>query len=389
MSFEKQKKVNNVMDNIPFLDLPAQNRALKADLMEVVSAALDTAGFIGGPQVANFEKEFAAFTDSPLAVGLANGTDALRLALIAMGIGRGDRVVTVPNTFIATTEAISQAGAMIDFVDISPDTCLMDMNRLEDMLKDRFARSPKELRPKAIVPVHLYGQCVDMDAVSSLAEHYGLLVLEDAAQAHGASYKGRNAGTLGHAAAFSFYPGKNLGACGEAGAVTTTDAGLAERITMLRDHGQKTKYNHALEGYNARLDAIQAGFLRVKLKHLSSWNAARREIAAQYDAAFLGVDWISPVKTLPHNASSHHLYVIHVDGRQQLMDYLKEHGVNTALHYPIPLHLQECYRHLGYAQGAFPHAERSAATLLSLPMFPELGRERAQRVIDAVLSFKH
>lgn len=376
------------MDNIPFLDLPAQNRALKADLMEVVSAALDTAGFIGGSQVVNFEKEFAAFIGSPLTVGLANGTDALRLALIALGICRGDRVVTVPNTFIATTEAISQAGAAIDFVDIDSDTCLMDMNHLEDMLKDRFTRSSRELRPKAIVPVHLYGQCVDMDAVSSLAERYDLLVIEDAAQAHGASYKGRNAGTLGHVAAFSFYPGKNLGACGEAGAVTTADAGLADRIAMLRDHGQKTKYNHALEGYNGRLDAVQAGFLRVKLKHLSLWNAARREIAAQYDAAFMGVNWIRPVKLLPHNVSSHHLYVIHVEGREQLMEHLKECGVSTALHYPIPLHLQECYRNLGYVEGAFPHAERSAATLLSLPMFPELGRERAQRVIDAVLGFK-
>ena len=372
---------------IPFFDLPAQHIALKQELMQVFSDALDSAGFSGGPIVEAFEEEFAAFVGVNHAVGVASGTDALELALVAMGIKAGSRVVTVPNTFIATTEIISRAGARIDFVDIDPETCLMDPNRLEEHLKRRFA-GPRVDWPSAIIPVHLYGQCADMDAVLCLGQQYDLLVLEDAAQAHGATYKGKPAGSMGHAAAFSFYPGKNLGACGEAGAVTTNDPGIAEKVAMLRDHGQQTKYYHAVEGCNGRLDAIQAGFLRVKLPHLAKWNALRQQVAGAYDSAFEGVDWLRLVKVRPDNVSSHHLYVIHTRQRDQLREHLEKNSIETGLHYPLPLHLQECYVHLGFERGSFPEAERSADELVSLPMFPELGLDRARKVIDSVLAFE-
>lgn len=349
---------------------------------------MDEATFVGGPAVTEFETEFARFVGSEFAVGVASGTDALRLALIAMGIAPGARVVTVPNTFIATTEAISQAGGRFEFVDVDPDTCLMDSNRLEDHLKKRFRSAPSDAHPSAIVPVHLYGQCADMDAINDLARKYELLVLEDAAQAHGATYKGRSAGTLGDAAAFSFYAGKNLGACGEAGAVVTNNQEIADKVRMLRDHGQKSKYFHTLEGYNARLDALQAGILRVKLRYLPEWNAARREIAAFYDAAFAGSEWVRPIRVKPYNVSCYHVYVIHVPQRDALQVHLKALGIATGLHYPIPLHLQECYTYLNLGVGCFPHAERSASESLSLPIFPELGIERAQYVADAVKNFR-
>lgn len=372
---------------VPFLDLPAQHRTLKGELMQVISDALDRAAFIGGSAVEAFEKEFAGFLGCAFAVGVASGTDALRLALSAMGVGLGSRVVTVPNTFIATTEAISQTGALFDFIDVDPATCLMDPNRLEDYLKTAFNKS-KEHRPSAVIPVHLYGQCADMDSVLALARQYGLFVLEDAAQAHGAMYKGRYAGTLGDAAAFSFYPGKNLGACGDAGAVTTNNTAIADKVRVLRDHGQRAKYRHELEGCNSRLDAIQARVLQVKLRYLSAWNAKRRVIAAFYDAALATINWVRPVVVLPHNLSCYHLYVIHVPERDALRSYLQEKKILTGLHYPIPLHLQQCYAHLNHTIGSFPNAERSASTLLSLPMFPELGLERAQVVVNAIKDFR-
>jgi len=377
-----------VATDIPFLDLVAQHAPLKEEIVRLISETLDSAAFVGGAQVASFEKEFAGFVGAAHAVGVSNGTDALRLALHGMGIGHGDRVVTVPNTFIATTEAISQVGAKFDFVDVDADTCLMDPNRLESFLRDRFDKGPASQRPRAIVPVHLYGHCVDMDPIVGLAAKYELLVLEDAAQAHGARYKGRGAGTLGHAAAFSFYAAKNLGACGEAGAVTTANAALAEKIRILREHGQNVKYYHPLEGYNARLDAMQAGILRIKLRGLEQWNASRREIAAFYDSAFASIDSVRPVKVRAGNVSCYHLYVIHVPRRDALQVHLKAKGIGTGLHYPLPLHLQECYASLQYSAGDFPNAESSASTLLSLPMFPELGIERARRVVDAIASFR-
>jgi dTDP-4-amino-4,6-dideoxygalactose transaminase len=282
---------------------------------------------------------------------------------------------------------MNQVGARIAFVDIDPDTCLMDPNRLEDFLKARFASGAPEDRPAAVVPVHLYGQCVDMDAVNELARRHGLRVLEDAAQAHGARYRGRPAGTLGDAAAFSFYPGKNLGACGDAGAVTTSNLAVAEEVRTLRDHGQKQKYVHVREGYNARLDALQAGFLRVKLRHLEGWNQRRREAAAWYDRDLADLERVRPVQVQPWNVPARHLYVVHAAQRDALQTYLKGRGITCGLHYPIPLHLQACYAALGYGPGSLPQAEWSAARVLSLPLYPELEAEQVRRVVAAVRAF--
>lgn len=374
---------------IPFLDLKTPHRELKDELLAVVSEALDNAAFVGGQNLTQFESDFAAFTGASDAVGVASGTDALLLALVAMGIGRGSKVITVPNTFIATCEAISQAGAEIAFVDVDPETCLIDPDRLEDFLKEAFAKNAEGSRPAAIIPVHLYGQCADMDAILELAGRYGLKVLEDAAQAHGASYKGRYAGSLADAAAFSFYPGKNLGACGEGGAVTTSDPTIAQKVRMLRDHGQKKKYEHEIEGYNGRLDAIQAGFLNVKLRHLAPWNAQRRAIAERYDDAFGSIAAVRPVKVSADNIPARHLYVIHTERRDALANHLNKMGIGTGLHYPIPLHLQACYESLGYRAGQFPAAEKSAAELISLPLFPGMTDEQTDYVIDGVATFFH
>lgn len=378
---------------VPFLDLVTPHRELEEELVAVLRQALRSAAFVGGEQVDAFEREFADYCGAKHCVGVANGTDAVRFALMASGVGRGDAVVTVSHTFIATVEAISQAGADTEFVDIDPRTYCMSPASLEEYLL-RCAKDPKSGRPlgartgkpiKAIVPVHLYGQVADMDALMNIAARYGLLVIEDACQAHGAQYRSadgiwRRAGTFGSAAAFSFYPGKNLGACGEAGAVTTNDASIAATIRMLREHGQAKKYYHDLEGYNGRLDAIQAGFLRVKLRHLDDWNAQRRAAAARYTAALVS----TPEVTLPFESerchSVYHLYVIRSPNRDDLAGYMKTQGVSTGLHYPLPLHLQNCYRPRGYLPGALPNTERAAAEILSLPMFPGLGSMAQQRV---------
>jgi dTDP-4-amino-4,6-dideoxygalactose transaminase len=372
---------------VPFVDLVAQHRELRPSLLKVLADALDEARFVGGHELERFEAEFAAFGGYGHVVAIANGTDALRIALQAIGIAPGERVVTVPNTFIATTEAISHAGATFEFVDVDPATCLIDVNRLEDLLKTAFERRTTAERPACVLPVHRYGQPADMDAIGSLAARYELKVLEDAAQAHGAQYKGRTAGSLANAAAFSFYPAKNLGACGEAGAIVTQDAAVAQRARMLRDHGQAEKYMHRLEGANSRMDAIQAWFLRVKLPHLAAWNAARRKIATAYDAAFGAYPAIEPVKVLPHNVSSHHLYVIHAERRDALREFLRQRGIETGLHYPVPLHLQECYRDLAIPAGSLPHAERSARRLLSLPMYPEMTQAQVEKVTRSVGEF--
>jgi len=364
-------------DIVPFLDLKSLHKGLKPQLMEAISGIIDEAGFIGGPWLDKFEAQFSELAGSRRTVGVSSGTSALRLGLRAAGIKPGDSVITVPNTFIATTEAISQIGAKFVFVDVEPDTCLMDPNLLDRALDQSGA--------KAVLPVHLYGQCADMDAINTVAAHHGAVVLEDAAQAHGATYKGRAAGSLGIAAAFSFYPGKNLGAGGDGGAVTTNDEALAQTVAMLRDHGQKAKLVHELEGDNARLDAIQAAFLSIKLEHLENWNQDRRVIAEHYDRAFKNLERLTPVVIASHNVSSHHLYVIHVEQRDVLRDSLAKRGIMTGLHYPLPLHLQPCYQSLGGQKDDYPNAERSANTLLSLPIFPGMTMDQANRVIEAVL----
>ena len=387
--------------DVPFLDLVTVHRELRDELRAVFESALDTAGFVGGPAVQEFERDFAAFCESRFCVGMANGTDALRLALIAAGVRPGDTVVTVPLTFIATAEAISQAGARPDFVDVDERTYTMDPGKLRAYLETACARDPRTGRVvsrrtgapvTAVVPVHLYGQVADMDAILDAAAQYDLMVVEDACQAHGAEYfstqddRWRIAGSMGRAAAFSFYPGKNLGACGEGGAVTTDDEALARHCRMLRDHGQSKKYFHDVEGWNARLDAVQAGFLRVKLRHLAKWNEQRREAAHRYDD--LLVDTAGAV-VLPHVPSwsrpVYHLYVVRVADRDAVQADLAAAGIATGIHYPIPLHLLKAYDELGFHRGDFPVAERTAAQVLSLPMFPGLSPEAQERVAAAVV----
>jgi len=388
---------------IPFLDLVTPHAELKEELCEVFKAALETAGFIGGPMVQGFEEDFARFCDTKHCVGVGSGTDALRFALIAEGVGPGDTVVTVPNTFIATTEAISQAGARPVFVDIDEATYNLDPNKLREyvegdcdfdsktgILIDRKTRC----RVAAVIPVHLYGQMADMDPILELADKYNLIVVEDACQAHGAEYFSKNqnrwckAGSMGKAAAFSFYPGKNLGACGEAGAITTNDSALAQKIKMIRDHGQAQKYYHDVEGYNGRLDSIQAGILQVKLKHLRDWTELRRAAAERYHR-FLGELESAPI--LPHEPEwskpVYHLFVIRVHDREEFMKYLGSKGIGTGIHYPIPLHLQKAYKAFGLKKGDFPICEKVAGEIVSLPMFPQLCEDQQRKVLIAIASF--
>jgi len=390
-------------EKIPFLDLVTLHQELEPELLPVVQQALRTAGFIGGPMLQEFERDFAAFCDTAHCVGVSSGTDALRFALMAAGVQPGDVVVTVPHTFIATTEAISQAGARPDFVDIDERTYNMDPVKLQEYFErecyfDSDTGKPYHRKWRApvtaVVPVHLYGQTADMDPILDLARRYKLIVVEDACQAHGAEYfskkenRWRKAGSMGLAAAFSFYPGKNLGACGEAGAATTNDSAIAQKMRMLRDHGQATKYYHDVEGYNGRLDAIQAGFLRVKLAHLAGWNAARRERAAEYNRLLgsLEGEVRSPFEP-SWSRAVYHLYVIRTNDRDGLIQHLKNANIDSGIHYPIPLHLQKAYNNLNYRQGDFPAAEAVAEQIVSLPMFPHLSAEQQARVVNEIQRF--
>lgn len=389
---------------VPFLDLVSLHQELEHELVPVFQKALRTAGFVGGPMLDEFEREFSAFCGTAHCVGLASGTDAVRFALMAAGVRPGDVVVTVAHTFIATTEAISQAGARPDFVDIDERTYNMDPLKLQEYLDrecyiDRETGRPYSRKWKApvtaVVPVHLYGQTADMDPILELARRYKMIVVEDACQAHGAEYfsrkenRWRKAGSMGHAAAFSFYPGKNLGACGEAGAATTDDEEIARKMRMLRDHGQAKKYYHDVEGYNGRLDSIQAGILTVKLRHLGDWTRKRQEAGNRYDELLSGVDGaVAPLR--PEWARHvYHLYVIRVNDREALQKHLAQANVDTGIHYPVPLHLQRAYEKSGYKQGDFPITEKVASEILSLPMFPQLTREQQVRVVDAITSFLH
>jgi len=389
-------------NRIPFLDLVSPHEELKEELRGVFHTALETAGFVGGPMVEDFERAFAGHCDTEHCVGVGSGTDALRIALIAAGVGPGDIVLTVPNTFIATVEAISQAGAQPEFVDIDERTCNIDPEKLREFVegqcavkgKTRAVNKKTGKRVAAVVPVHLYGQTAEMDPILELAERYGLTIIEDACQAHGAEYFSRKenrwkkAGSMGKAAAFSFYPGKNLGACGEAGAVTTNDAELAQKVRMLRDHGQAQKYYHEMEGYNARLDAIQAGILRVKLRHLTAWNEKRRECARRYQELLGSAHEELALPYEPSWAKAvYHLYVVRAEERDELRAHLDRSGIATGIHYPIPLHLQNAYKTLDYRAGDFPVSERIASQILSLPMYPELRLDQQHRVADKVTEF--
>ncbi|MGO9008526.1 MAG: DegT/DnrJ/EryC1/StrS family aminotransferase [Bryobacteraceae bacterium] len=388
---------------IPFLDLVTPHKELREELCDVFATVLSNAGFVGGPMVEGFEGDFARYCGTQHCVGVGSGTDALRFALIAAGIRDGDIVVTVPNTFIATVEAISQAGGRPEFVDVDERTQSMDSQKLREYIEVRcyvdgesgeLMNGMSRRRVAAIVPVHLYGQTAHMDPILELADRYRLTVVEDACQAHGAQYfskregRWRKAGGMGRAAAFSFYPGKNLGACGEAGAVTTNDEQLAKKIRMLRDHGQAQKYYHEIEGYNGRLDAIQAGILKVKLRHLAKWNEQRREIASRYRER---IGAISENIGLPHeppwSRAVYHLFVVTVDDREQLQRHLMDAGIGTGIHYPVPLHLQKAYSHLGYKIGDFPVSEKAAGEILSLPMYPGLGDDQLTQVVRQLEAF--
>ena len=388
--------------NIPFLDLVTLHKELEPELIPVFQKVLRTAGFVGGPMVEEFEREFAKFCEAKYCVGVASGTDAVRFALMAAGVQSGDIVVTVPHTFIATTEAISQAGARADFVDIEESTCCMDPVKLQEYLENEcyldretgraFHRKLKA-PVTAVVPVHIYGQMADMDPILELARRYKLIVVEDACQAHGAEYFSREengwkkAGSMGRAAAFSFYPGKNLGACGEAGAVTTNDEEMARKMRMLRDHGQAKKYYHDVEGYNGRLDALQAGILTVKLRHLPEWNRKRQEAAKRYHEMFSTAGGIVAPYQPEWSRSVYHLYVIRVQDREGLQKHLTEANIGTGIHYPIPLHLQKAYENFGYQRGDFPITEKVASEILSLPMYPQLEAEQQRRIAEAVEEF--
>jgi len=364
--------------SVPFLNLKAQHQALKAEILSAVSEVLDSAAFAGGPYVAKFEEEFAAYCTTKYAIGVGNGTDALWFALLALGVGPGDEVITVPNTFIATAEAITYCGAKPVFIDIDEETYNMNPALLERAITPRT---------KAVIPVHLYGQMADMDPIMEIARKHKLAVVEDASQAHGAEYKGKRAGTIGDVGCFSFYPGKNLGACGEGGACVTNNPDLKAKIAMFREHGQAKKYYHTVIGWNGRLDGIQGAILSIKLKHIEKWTEARRAHARAYTQAFANVHGVLTPKEASYARHVYHLYVLRVKNRDQVLKNLAEKGIHCAIHYPLPLHLQPCFSYLGYKPGAFPVAEAAATEVLSLPVYPELTEAQLDEVVDAVRSF--
>lgn len=365
---------------IPFLDLKAHHDPLRAEINAAIQEVIDHSAFAGGPFVARFEEDFAAFCDCPYAIGVGSGTEALWLALLGLGIGAGDEVITVPSTFMATAEAISYTGAKPVFVDIDEQTYTMDPALLKRAITPRT---------KAIIPVHLFGQMADMDPILDIAKRYGLYVIEDACQAHGAEYQKRKAGSLGTAGCFSFYPGKNLGAWGEAGAVTTHSQELCRKIQTLRDHGQSRKYHHSLVGWNCRMDGIQGAVLRVKLKYLAQNNARRRANARLYEKLLGGLEEVITPREADYGKHIYHLYAVRVRNRDEVLQALTQQGIGCGIHYPIPVHLQEAYQHLGLGQGSFPVAERCAAEFLSLPMFPELTTEQVTQVVAAMKTLLH
>lgn len=367
--------MNNI--RVPFLDLKAQHDPIRAELLHAFEQVLDTSAFAGGKFVDAFEKDFASYCGVSHAVGVGNGTDALWLALLALGVGPSDEVVTVAATFMATAEAITYTGATPVFVDIDPATYTLDPKLLERAITPRT---------KAIIPVHLYGQMADMDPILAIARQHRLPVIEDACQAHGATYKGRPAGSLGEAAAFSFYPGKNLGALGEAGGLTTQNEQIATIARQLRDHGQVAKYRHARIGWNARMDGIQGAALQLKLRNLTRGNEARRARANRYNQLLAGLPGIETPVFSERGLSSHHLYVIRSPKRDALLEQMARRGVGCALHYPIPVHLQAAYAHLGYKPGSLPVTEQLAAECLSLPLYPELSWENHHVVVEALKS---
>jgi len=360
---------------VPFLDLKAQYRSIKAEVDPAMQQVVESCAFALGPAVEAFEKDFAAYCGTTFSIGVGNGTSAIELILMALGIGRGDEVITVTNSFFASSEAISLVGATPVLVDCHESDALIDTSKIEAAITKKT---------KAIIPVHLYGQCADMDIINAIAKKHNVVVIEDACQAHGSSYKGKCAGSLGIAAAFSFYPGKNLGAYGEGGGITTNDAELNKKIRMLRDHGMAEKYKHAVVGRNERLDGIQGAVLSVKLKHLEKWNDARRKHAAQYFSFLKDNPRIGLFTTHADRVSNYHLFVVRVQNRDAVQQKLKDKGIATGIHYPIPIHMQQAYEGM-WKKGSFPVAEKIAGELLSLPMFAELTEKQVKEVSAALL----
>jgi len=363
---------------VPFLNLQAQYSAISGEVADSLHEVLASCAFSGGPFVERFEEEFASFCGCREGIGVGSGTDALWLALAALGVGAGDEVVTVPNSFIATAEAISLCGATPVFVDVDQRSYTMDPAGLEGVITPRT---------KAIIPVHLFGQMADMDPIIAIAARHGVPVLEDACQAHGARYKGRPAGSIGAAGCFSFYPGKNLGAYGEAGCVVTNDTLLAAKVRMMRDHGQSRKYHHELVGVNARMDGVQGAILSVKLRYLEGWNEARAQHAATYRRLLGDVPSLTLPREMPYATHVYHVYAVRHPRRDFLHEALTAKEVSCGVHYPVPIHLQRAYSSLGLGRGTFPVAERCAEQFLSLPMFPELTSEQIAHVAQAVAAF--
>ncbi len=360
---------------IPQADLKAQYATIKNEVMQAISGVIENTQFVRGPASKAFEESFARYCETEFAVGVANGTDALMLALRAVGIGAGDEVITSPFTFTATGEAIHWVGAKPVFVDIDPENYTIDVSKIEEKITDRT---------RAIIPVHLYGHPADMDAILQIARKHDLKVIEDAAQAHGALYKGRKAGCFGHAGCFSFYPGKNLGAYGDAGGVVTNDAKVIENIRKLGDHGSSKKYENDMLGFNSRLDGIQGAVLNVKMKYIAQWTKRRREIAQYYNEALKDAAAIETPKESSWAEAVYHLYVIQVDNRDEIKQKLNEAGIGAAIHYPRPLHLQACYDFLGQGKGSFPVSERAGERVLSLPNYPEMTEGMLVEVVGKV-----
>lgn len=387
---------------IPFLDLITPHRELKEELLEVFNDVLMSGRFIGGPVVENFEKDFATLCNTNYCVGVSSGTDALRFALIAAEIEKDSIIITVPNTFIATTEAISQAGAIPDFVDIDEQTYNIDPEKLREYIESECDLNAITGRPvhrlkgrpvSGIIPVHLYGQMADMNPILDIAQKYNLIVIEDACQAHGAQYlsslsdQWEMAGSMGLAAAFSFYPGKILGACGEAGALTTQNATIAKKVKMLRDHGQQQKYYHEIEGYNGRLDAVQAGILSVKLKYIDDWIAKRRQVAAWYNELLEEIEEVTTPFESALCKNVYHLYILRTQLRDELMSRLATNTVDVGLHYPIPLHKQNAYKMRLFTSNKYPIAEKVSGEILSLPIYPELSKMEVSYVANLIQEF--
>lgn len=369
--------MSNQQRQIPLLDLTEQYRQLKEELHTAILEVLESGQYILGSHVQAFEKAMAEYCGVKYGIGVANGTDALLLTLDALGIGPEDEVITTPFTFFATAEVISRLGAIPVFVDIDPDSYNIDVNLIEEAITPRT---------KAIIPVHLFGQPADMDELMQLASKHNIPVVEDACQAIGATYKGAKVGSIGIAGCFSFFPTKNLGGYGDGGMVVTNDETLAQKIRMLRVHGSNPKYYHSMIGYNSRLDTLQAAMLLVKLKYIDAWNQARREKAAYYAQAFKDLP-IRTMKIKSERTAVYHLYVIYTEYRDELMHFLKEKGIATGIYYPVPLHLQEVYKDLGYEKGSLPHAEKAAECTMALPLYPELSHTDQEYIIASVYEF--